>query len=289
MDNSNLENLKNAIYKMTRYEMQVCKDENDKIIRCQRENISDEIEDEFTKYIAREINNKNLYFDIARSLTLKFNAKTTKTIDQDIVNKTKSGEVTIKPDLLIYKKKNDKNIILAMVEFKNDLGYTRKIFGDTKKEKISEENYERKYKDMYKNKSKIDEKTGYFYGYKKNYIMKLLNSNKDVEIYSTNKTEAVDKKINFEIEKDCYTYILACSEFNCKIKHIKALYKYDFCRNEKPNYIKFNTFFEESIRLEDKYNKNIKRQEDVKLTLSNDEYGAVNFITDLIEDINSKI
>mgnify|MGYP003304147659 CR=1 FL=1 len=28
-----------------------------------------------------------------------------------------------------------------MVEFKNDLGYTRKIFGDTKKEKISEEEF----------------------------------------------------------------------------------------------------------------------------------------------------
>ena len=307
------EELKRNIFNITRYEVEINKDKN--IYRYQRENISDEIENIFSEYNANKLNNKKLHYNIATSLTIEFTAKDVinkikkdkikydeKQNEESIINLSEHNKTTFKPDLIIYKKEKNKNIILAFVEFKNDLGYTREMFGkkdiekdinitkndDNKTILYKDKQYKEIYKDKYHkgNKNNLEQ----YYGYKRKYIMELLNNVGTYNITSKRRINNTEETEIYEIVKPCKTYILACSCSNSSINDIKALYIYDFVKNNENKYVKFNTFFKESIRLDEKINKDKTKFEEITLTLDDDEtLGYKRFIDDLKEDINNKI
>jgi len=167
-------------------------DKKHHVYRIQRENISDEIENIFSKYIANKLNNNKLYYNIAKSLTIEFTDPViinqinnyNQNKKEPIIKLNKNNKTTFKPDLIIYKKdelENNKNIILALVEFKNDLGYTREIFGKKNKHKIkkgiayTDIEYQKLYTDKYHKPNKTI-KLDKYYGYKRKYIMEILNN-----------------------------------------------------------------------------------------------------------------
>ena len=64
---------KEEIFNITRQKFEINKDKH--IYWYQRKNISDEIENIFSEYIANKLNNKKLYYKIATSLTIEFTDK----------------------------------------------------------------------------------------------------------------------------------------------------------------------------------------------------------------------
>ena len=268
----NINSFKKKLWAINQYKKNI----DEKIIRLHKTTISDKMEDEFTIVIKNELEkyfkDKNLLFLIEPNLSLSSDDITLKKI-----NKNNNKHYLYKPDLIICKKDDNKETyyILAIVEFKTDLGWQRDIFKDlSSNNKIS-------------------------YGFSRQYIMEALNNGITITHYNT------EYKIINQKEKNiyCKTYVVSGSSSNSQYNKVKKDYnsfkKNVICKNAC--YINIYALFNQAIRLDSgknkkqsfdfskKFNKTIENKIDLSFHYENNITDYELLITDLKEDIEKKL